>query len=72
VTSLPRMTLSSSPVVVHAGQVRVCNMVTGGECLISAWNLCSNLFAPLDYFVTVDVTSFYVKLKVSLMVDRPR
>ena len=36
-----RTTRTRSPSAPHAGQVNVCSMVTGGECLISAWNFCS-------------------------------
>jgi hypothetical protein len=60
VTSRARTTLSASVVVEHTGHVRVCSMVTGGECLISAWNLCS--ISVLLRSPTIDLTSVYVKL----------
>jgi hypothetical protein len=49
VTSRARTTLSGSVVVEHTGHVRVCSMVTGGECLISAWNLCSIFLLPFPF-----------------------
>ena len=62
-----RMTLTSP--VEHRGSerrvahVRVWSMVTGGECLISAWNLCSTRLAPLFNSPRVKATALlqYVK-----------
>jgi hypothetical protein len=42
-----RTNLSRSPSEPHREQVSVCSIVMGGECLISAWNLCSTRHPPL-------------------------
>jgi len=50
----------------HLGHVSVCTIVTGGECLISAWNLCSTWLPPFVQLAQEpNLLRFYNMLKVS-------